>query len=242
MERHLNLVKNTEKQTEKRVLPRFPFSFLTFKTDSRPEFNHAFQVIDLNHTGMQLALKDGGHPFRQNDLIEGEIHWRERSLAIKGEVRWSFEHRLGVEFMIDSQFQKSAKEFLSIDNFVANLRPLHSRPGGVELPSNLKYWLQSDGPLEVFVWRHNDGEISKFLVICMGKFTEWVDGEGLRTGSIARRKDLESPLLHEDEFLLEFDHNASSPQLEESRDIISRVNAELLSEEDQKFLCRKLGA
>ena len=49
MTANLNLVKNAVKPVEKRVFPRFPFTFMTFK-DSDCEKRQVFEVVDISLT------------------------------------------------------------------------------------------------------------------------------------------------------------------------------------------------
>lgn len=84
------------------------------------------------------------------------------------------------------------------------MRPIHNSGLEMEMPSNLKYWLRADGPAEIFVWHHNDGEVSRFQVILLDRFLEWEDGKGLKTGEVMGKKDLDTPLVQEDEFLFRF--------------------------------------
>ena len=72
MERRFNLIKSDFEKHEKRVLPRFPFCYLTFKSD---ETSRVYEVKDISYTGMQLALKDDEHNFKEDSALKGHIHW-----------------------------------------------------------------------------------------------------------------------------------------------------------------------
>ena len=80
MERHLNLIKTDFEQTEKRIFPRFPFSYLTFKSSNDGANKHVFEIKDISYTGMQLCLKDGGHDFTPGNTIGGTVHWQKAAL------------------------------------------------------------------------------------------------------------------------------------------------------------------
>ena len=167
MERHLNLIKNEELELEKRVFPRFPFSYLTFKAQ---QSDLTFQVVDISFTGLQLSLKDGGHKYVPGQNCCGQVHWKGRHLNIDAQVKWVNGARLGLAFNHCAQFDKEIRNFLSVDQFVQSMRPLHRLAIDMDLPAHLKYWLQADGPIEIFVWRHQDGETSRFQMILLAPY------------------------------------------------------------------------
>ena len=109
MERHLNLIKTDFEQTEKRIFPRFPFSYLTFKADSTSSERNVFEIKDISYTGMQLCLKDGGHDFTPGRQINGTVHWQKASLDTIGTVKWVSGSRIGVEFSSENGFDRSVK-------------------------------------------------------------------------------------------------------------------------------------
>lgn len=238
MERHLNLIKSREAETEKRVFPRFPFSYLTFKADGS---GTTFQVLDISFTGMQLCLKNGGHPYSINEKLVGQVHWRGKVLSIGAEVKWSQGQRLGVAFDQSQDFKKAVRSFLAIDQVAKSMRPLHQKQMDLELPSNLKYWLQSDGPVEVFIWRHQDGETSRIHLILLDQFVEWEDGHGLRTGQIITKRDMDTPLFNEDEFIFALDEQVDTEKLAFAQDLVLHLNEAHLPPEALDFLKLKLG-
>ena len=241
MEGHLNLIKTDYKEVEKRVLPRFPFSFLTFKGNG-PEGNKVFEVKDISYNGMRLSLKDGGHTYITGSNIVGCVHWKGETLDTEGTVKWVSGHNLGVEFNVNDAFKKNIREFLGVENILKGLRAIHNSPLDIDLPSNLKYWLRSDGKFEVFIWRHNDGEISKFQILFLDFFVEWQDGKGLKTGSVINSKNIDSPLENEGELLFEFEDSCDGEKVNFARDITSKITEDFLPQEALEFLALKLGS
>ncbi len=238
MDRHLNLVENTQSELEKRVFPRFPFCYLIFKSESSDK---SFQVVDISLTGMQLSLKEGGHQYKAEEPIKGEVHWRGKTLLLTGKVRWIRGQRLGVSFKKSTSFDQAIRDFLSIEHVVQSMRCLHQNSLGLEIPSNLKYWLQADGPVEIFVWRHNDGEISRFHLILFDRFVEWEDGQGLKSGTVVNKRDMDTPLVSEDEFLFSIDHALDNEKLEFAHSVIAALTTNHLPAEALDFLKLKLG-
>ncbi|GAB4015362.1 MAG: hypothetical protein Fur0010_14320 [Bdellovibrio sp.] len=232
----LNLIKTGVQDVEKRVFPRFPFSSLIF----RIEGGRSFEVIDISHSGMQLALRDGGHEFKGDEKIEGSIHWRSSVLDLNAVVKWTKGTRLGVEFVQDKKFQSKLQDFLSVENMAKHLRPVHEANLDLELPAQLKYWLQADGPVEVFVWRHNDGEISRFQILLLQSFVEWEDGKGVRSGKILTKRNLETPLFSEDEFMFQIDEGLDEQKVLMARHLVESMSDELLPAEALQFVHRKL--
>lgn len=238
MERRLNLIKNTSGEVEKRVFPRFPFSYLTFKDKGHAQ---VFEVKDISFTGMQLGLKEGEHNYRLGSHVEGTLHWRGQSMSVTSQVKWVQAGNIGVSFNLDKTPREELEDFLSLDNIVASLRPVHNNPFDLELPSNLKYWLRADAPVEIFVWRHNDGELSKIHVILLNNLLEWEDGKGLRSGRVLSKRDLDSPLVREDEFMFEIDQSVDAEKLHFAQSVVSRLDSGHLPTEALDFIKLKLG-
>lgn len=237
MERRFNLIKSDFEKHEKRILPRFPFCYLTFKSD---ENSRVYEIKDISHTGMQISLKEDEPNFSEESILKGSIHWLGKSLDIAGTVKWNTANRLGVEFIKRREVMEKVQDFLDLDNIVKYLKPLHKMDGGIEIPARLKYWLRSDGPVEVFVWQHNDGEVAKFQVLFMEVFVEWEDGSGLKTGRIMSKRNVDSPLVEEDEWLFKIDADLDGEKLDRVKRLITHIPAELLPTEAQSFLARQL--
>lgn len=238
MEGQLNLIKTGYQDVEKRIFPRFPFCFLTFKGESSSA--QAFEVVDISYTGMQLGLKDGGHTYKEGQELKGEIHWKGSKLNIVGKVKWVSGKRLGVKFSPDEKQESKIKTFLSIDNIVKSMRPVHGHDIDMDVPSNLKYWVRADGPFEIFVWRHNDGEVSRFQIIMMENYVEWYDGKGLKTGRVISKRDLDTPLICEDEVMFQVDEVVDQQKIEMACDIVTALGDSHLPEGARSFLSLKL--
>lgn len=237
MERKFNLIKSDFEKHEKRVLPRFPFCYLTFKAD---EASRVFEVKDISHTGMQISLKDGETPFTEDSPLKGSIHWLGKSLDIHGQVKWKTGTRMGVEFAKKREVLEKVSEFLQIEELVKNLKPLHKVDEGLEIPTKLKYWLRSDGPVELFVWQHSDGELSKFQILFMEIFVEWEDGAGLKTGRTLSKRNVDSPLVTEDEWVFRIDQNVEEEKLGRVRNLMELIPTSLLPQEVSTFILRQI--
>lgn len=237
MERRFNLIKSDFEKHEKRVLPRFPFCYLTFKAD---ETSRVYEVKDISHTGMQLSLIDDTDGFGPEATLKGSIHWLGKNLDIAGTVKWSTANRLGVEFAKRREVLEKVQNFLNIEDMVKRLKPLHKVEGGLEIPAKLKYWLRSDGPVEIFVWQHGDGEIAKCQALFLEAFVEWEDGLGLKTGRVLSKRNVDSPLLTEDEWVFKIDQNVDPEKLERVKNLIGLIGDELLPSEVRTFIARQL--
>ena len=239
MRRHLKLVESDFESFEKRVLPSFPFCYMIFKSNKSEQH---FEIKDISKTGMQLVLRDGETSYNAQDNIGGTIHWNGSELDILGQVKWSTDKRLGVEFSNQTNIKNSVEEFLSIENFVGHLKPIHKIDNtGFEVPNLLRCWLRADGPVELFVWEHTDGEIARFQVIIMENFIEYEDGKGLHTGRVMSKRDIDTPLIHEDEFVFKVDGNICDQKVSMGLGLIDKLSDSLLDDETRQFLCRKLG-
>jgi len=237
MERKFNLIKSDFEKHEKRVLPRFPFCYLTFKAD---DTSRVYEIKDISLTGMQLSLKESNQDFEQDSALKGSIHWLGKSLDIAGTVKWQTPNRIGVEFVKRREVLEKVQGFLRMEEMVKRLKPLHKVAGGLEIPAKLKYWLRSDGPVEVFVWQHGDGEIAKFQLLFMEVFVEWEDGAGLKTGRILSKRNVDSPLINEDEWVFNMDQDIAADKLERVKNLVQHIPSDLLPTEVNTFLARQL--
>jgi len=235
---HLNLVESDFEKLEKRVLPRFPFCYLTFKCSN--SLNHIFEVKDISFSGMQLSLKNGEHGIKQNDNIHGLIHWGPREVEITGNVKWSKGLRVGVEFSTSANSREEIDNFLKIDSLAEHLKPVHLVDYGVDLPVKLKYWLRADGPVEIFVWQHDDGELSKFQILIMENFVEWEDGKGLKTARVISKRDVDTPLISEDEIVFKIDPSIDDIKVGRAAKLISGIRDAYLPERAANFISMKL--
>lgn len=237
MDQHLNLIKNNIESVEKRIFPRFPFCSLTFKSKAEKNEDHAFEVVDISSTGAQLNRRMGGHGFLPDDLIQGFFHWNGAELKVKGHVKWVSGSRMGIFF----EQALGLDVFLSTKHILTQLRPVHQMETGVEVPGNLRYWIRCDGPVELFVWTHRDNEISCFQMIYFHEFIEWRDGKGLKSGRLITKRDLETPLMSEDEFVFNMDGQIDGIKLVKAKDLLVHLSNELLPEQVRHFVCLKLG-
>lgn len=239
MERHLSLIKTDYQELEKRVFPRFPFGFMIFRDLNTLKM--VFEVKDISLTGMQLSFKDGTHSYTIGSKIEGELHWREASLKLKGIVQWVREASIGLSFDSSISFEEKMRGFLSYDNIVSHIKPLHKSELSLELPNNLKYWLKADGALDLFVWEHSKNGISRFQILLMEHFIEWEEGVGLRSGRAITQRGLDTPLSQEDEFLFQIDEQVTSQKLEMALGVVRKISEDVLPNEAREFIIYKLG-
>lgn len=239
MTRHLNLVQSDFEHLEKKVLPRFPFCYLTFKCSKGEE--HIFEIKDISNSGMQLALRNGEHKLKEGETISGMIHWQSRELGISGNVKWTTPMRLGVEFSTQASSRDEVNDFLMLDKIAGALKPVHLVDYGEELPPKLKYWLRADGPVEIFVWQHNDGELSRFQIIIMENSVEWEDGKGIRTSRVISKRDMDSPLITEDEFVFKIDEHIDDIKVAKAQKLVRNIDSKNLSEKGLEFIQMKLG-
>lgn len=236
---HLNLVKSDFEQLEKKVFPRFPFCYLTFKCDDYD--THVFEVKDISQTGMQLALANGEHNIGEDKKINGTLQWSGIKLEVSAVVKWKTKRRLGVEFNTKPSHRENVTDFLSVQNFAKLLKPVHKMELGFETPPRLKYWLRCDGPVELFVWQHNDGELAQFEVLIMENYIQWKDGQGLKTARIMSKRDIDTPLITEDEFVIKVDSVIDDNKIDLASALVSHIDDDLLTTQCVDFIKMKLG-
>jgi hypothetical protein len=174
--------------------------------------------------------------------LAGELHWKGQTLAVHGTVKWVQGARLGVAFAKEDALLNNVKEFLCVENLVGLLRPIHQAPFDLELPPTLKYWLRADSTLEIFIWRHTDGELSKFHIILLDQMVEWADGRGLRSGKVVTKRDMETPLFAEDEFMFRLDDSLDEQKVHFAQSIVNKMSEDLVGRKVLEFMMLKLGS
>lgn len=243
MERHLSLIKTDYQEMEKRVFPRFPFGFMIFREEaqSSKDSKIVFEVKDISLSGMQLSFRDGTHEYAPGSVISGNLQWRGDNIQVKSKVQWVREGAIGLSFVSSISFEDKMRNFLSFDNIVSHIKPLHKNDLNMDLPNNLKYWLKADGVLEIFVWDHTSSGISRFQILVMEHFIEWEEGVGVRTGRIMTQRDLDTPLSLEDEFVFQIDEGAIQDKIDMALGVVKKINPDHLPLEARDFLVYKLG-
>lgn len=240
MIRHLNLVESDFEHLEKRILPSFPFCFLTFKCSQ--DETHIFEVKDISSSGMQLGLKSGGHSINEGEVIHGFLRWASETLEVSAKVKWKTSMRLGVEFATGSSSREQMNSFLDLRKIATLMKPVHEMNCGVDFPSQLKYWLRADGPVEVFIWTHNYGELKKFQILMMENFVEWEDTKGLKTARVMSKRNINTPLINEDEFLFKIDDDLDDSKIDKAISLTHNLVEGTVPLEMINFMKMKLGS
>lgn len=236
MSRTINLIANNEQTELKRVLPRYPMTYLTFKDAS---FDQALEVVDISAKGMQLHIKYGEIPFKKSQGISGELHWHGRSLKLKASVVWTTKSRVGVEFTMNDGDQ-SVIEFFAWSKVKEYLKPIHNMDYPYDLPAKLKYWLRADGPHEIFVWQFGSGELESFSIIIRESIISWDQNQGVKTGRVISKRGVDLPLSTEDEFIFLMDSLCNESLVREAHAFTQVLDEVHLPEMMRDFLKRKL--
>jgi hypothetical protein len=69
---------------------------------------------------------------------------------------------------------------------------------------------------------------------------EWRDGVGLKTGRVMSKRNVDTPLLEEDEVVFRMDEGIDDNKLQRARELVEKLTEELLSPYAQEFLLMKL--
>lgn len=248
MEKHLNLIKNTEDSIEKRVFPRFPFQALHFRPQNncKDQFT-PLEISNISSTGMKISGVVSENIFQHSQQLEGEILGRGIKIPVHGKIVWAREYKngweWGVEFCSKTQSAQLFGDLFSLQKAAQQLRSVHScaQESDFILPGDLKYWLKGDGTVEVFIWQHPDGEFSRFHILFFNTMVEWEDGKGLKTAELLDHRERETPLSPEDEFTFSFDHTPCREKIASTLKLVEMISPSVLPENASDFLCLKLG-
>jgi hypothetical protein len=74
----------------------------------------------------------------------------------------------------------------------------------------------------------------------METFVEWEDGQGLKTGRILSKRNVDSPLINEDECVFRMDQSAEEEKLNRVKDLVELIPGDLLPSETKTFISRQL--
>lgn len=238
----LSLIKN-DRVREKRVVPRFPLKTMAWKCEAIS--GHALLVKDISYTGMQIGCAGEIERLNIGETYKGLLKWGGDQLELKGKVRWVKAEPtgtvFGLEFDCTNGLAAELKRFLRIGQISKRMRLINRDDFSVETPTDLKYWLKSDGPGEIFFWQHRDGEFSRIQLLILDKLIEWIDGEGLKTGLLVENRNIESPLSPKEEILFDMDEQVDLESLQLARELITGLPSELIPDNVLQFLQRKLG-
>ena len=242
MAANLSLIKNNENPIEKRILPRFPFSSLLFR--SYEQCAHSFEVKEISMTGMQLGLKDGDAPFTPGATLKGTLLWRKARLDIEAEIKWVKGGHLGVHFKNDKE--DLIKNFLSMENILGSLRTVPLKDMDINLPANLQFWLCADGPVEIFIWSPFStdiaGHIDKFQIFFFERYVEWDREWGTVTGKVVTKRNFDTPLILADEMYFQKDIRLERTMLKQSSDLLHHLTAPSFPLQVRNFLLDRMAA
>jgi hypothetical protein len=235
--------KDFAQPSEKRVLPRFPFAYLFFRT-SRNNKDITCHVHDISYEGMQIELMTDESEFRIGQDASGEINWLGETLKVSGKIKWVYQKRAGIEFQLDGPNLNLLKKLLASEAISKQFKPIHEilpkvRPD-FELPQDLFLWLRAEGPFEIFAWKKNN-EIYRFQILMLNQFVEWRQELDQLTGHIQFRRESELPLTLEKECLFVFDPRPDSALITKAKDLLSQINHRILAQNIQDFFLQKLG-
>jgi hypothetical protein len=200
------IVDHEDRNLKKRVFPHFPLNYLTFKVRPRDSklVSHAYEVNFLSFDGMQLSIKLGKNLFKEGDQVVGSLNWWGELLEIEGNVRWVRGHHLGVKF--HSKCQDELKQFVGLEKVLLKMRKVDLNDEFLKVPQDLSLWLRSDGIFDLYTWKNTDGSYRRVHLSYMQQVLEWENQQGLTTGKIFSKRDIETPLWQEHEYYLQVDH------------------------------------
>lgn len=232
MEKILNLIKNEASPELVRNFPRFPFTYMVFKCAQSAE---TFEIQDISESGMQISLKSGELSLGKNSQVTGNINWNGDTLQIEATVVWVKGMRAGLRFV-----NCSLHEFLSLARFAQNMKDITAMDMDLSLPRDLSLWLRSDGPCELFVWIDNNHNYSEFQIVFMDRYVEWSDGEGVKTGRVISKRDLQTPLLSQDQYIFKTDSPTQRNTLQTAQQILQELIKQQKIYDCFEFISRQL--
>ena len=84
------------------------------------------------------------------------------------------------------------------------------------------------------------GELSQFQVLLLENFVEWQDGQGVKTGRIMSKRNVDTPLLDEDELVFRVDEGLDEEKVQRVRTLVEKIPGDLMTADAKEFLLLKL--
>jgi len=229
---------------ERRILPRYSFSYLTFKLLHHGEMVKAmtFEVNDVSIEGLALETKFFDlQNFKQGDFLHGVLNWAGERLDIKATVKWVQNGRLGIHFQPTKILYERIKELTSLQLLTSKLKILHNEKHKISMPEGLFYWVQAEGPLEFFAWKTSEAAmVHRLQIIYWQNYLEWEKGEGWSSGVLKDRKHYGTAGIDTSECFVMFDSILDQKKLKTAKEIISLFPESVFLSADYDFFLRKL--
>ncbi len=74
----------------------------------------------------------------------------------------------------------------------------------------------------------------------MENFVEWEDGKGLKSARVISKRDIDTPLISEDEFVFKIDDVIDDTKIERSFLLVDSIDPELITQHAMDFIKMKL--
>ena len=74
----------------------------------------------------------------------------------------------------------------------------------------------------------------------MENFIEWKDTKGLQTGRVISKRDIDTPLISEDEFVFKLDDGIDDDKIGMAKKLLTNVDVDKLSQDALDFMLMKL--
>lgn len=78
-------------------------------------------------------------------------------------------------------------------------------------------------------------------MIYLDVFVEWEDGKGLRSGKVVTKRDLDTPLVAEDEFVFKMDASIDAEKIMRAKSLLDILPNSYITKDVSEFLRVKLG-
>jgi hypothetical protein len=241
------MLANTTNQSsgvERRIIPRYSFSYLTFKLLHHGEMVKAmtFEVNDVSTEGLALETKFFDlQNFKVGDFLHGVLNWAGERLDIKATIKWVSHGRMGLQFRPDKSLFERIKELSSLQMLTSKLKALHAPKYKLNLADDLFYWIQSEGPLEFFAWKKSESSpVHRLQIVYWQNYLEWEKGEGWSSGILKDRRHFGTAGIDTSECLVMFDSILDQKKLKTVKEIISLFPEEMFLKADYEFFLRKL--
>lgn len=205
-------------QIERRKLPRLCLSSQQFRSST----GKLFAVSDLSQNGMSFRILDPAdrNEFAVGGSIQGILNLNREKHPISAKIRNLAGDRVGCQFEnLIASTKKAISQFFDPEFQGASLKPIPASAFST-------LWYHGECGTELLLKRNPDGKFQDLNLYFSGVYVQWIDPEGLSTGSIKDTGESGETMgiVHLQSCLLEKDPAPDSEKLNIAKKIILSSN------------------
>ncbi len=228
---NLHVIESSRPTEKKRRLFRVSSAHLSFKL--RPE-EHAMEVLDLNKSGAQIALRESPKDLTIGPIFSGELSWNGEKLSFDFKVEWLREKRMGISFVKASNVREVIEKWMRPERMAHLLRNVSSSDSPWEWPEDVSLCLYADGPCGLVARHNNLLEWKDLFIFFFDRFLEWTPEQSLTSGRILSKRSDDSALWLQEEVLLRYHQRPDDSAMKQITTLVEKISPRVLAQDKKE--------